>query len=75
MQEAYPFTVKPKGQAKDQWDLIALGAAVPGANEPLEVLGADQRAEPLFVVTARRSPGARSRARRVSAHDGASRRR
>ncbi len=31
MQEAYPFTPKPKGQAKDKWDLIALGAAVPGA--------------------------------------------
>ena len=30
MQEAYPFTVKPKGQAKDKWDLITLGAAVPG---------------------------------------------
>jgi branched-chain amino acid transport system substrate-binding protein len=38
MQEAYPFTVKPKGQAKDRWDLIALGSAVPGASEPLEVL-------------------------------------
>ncbi len=29
MQEAYPFTVKPKGQAKDQWDTLQLGAAVP----------------------------------------------
>ncbi len=38
MQEAYPFTVKPKGEAKDKWDLIALGAAVPEANEPLEVI-------------------------------------
>jgi branched-chain amino acid transport system substrate-binding protein len=38
MQEAYPFTVKPKGQAKDQWDGLQLGAAVPGPNEPLEVL-------------------------------------
>ena len=27
MQEAYPFTVKPKGEAKDKWDFIALGAA------------------------------------------------
>jgi branched-chain amino acid transport system substrate-binding protein len=38
MQEAYPFTVKPKGQAKDQWDTLQLGAAVPGPNESLEVL-------------------------------------
>ncbi len=38
MQEAYPFTVKPKGKAKDQWDTLALGSAVPGANELLEVL-------------------------------------
>jgi len=38
MQEAYPFTVKPKGQAKDQWDFLALGQAVPGPNESLEVL-------------------------------------
>jgi len=38
MQEAYPFTVKEKGKAKDQWDTLALGAAVPGPNESLEVL-------------------------------------
>jgi branched-chain amino acid transport system substrate-binding protein len=38
LQEAYPFTVKPKGQAKDQWDFLALGQAVPNANESLEVL-------------------------------------
>jgi len=38
MQEAYPFTVKPKGQAKDQWDILELGQAVPGPNESLEVL-------------------------------------
>ncbi|MGA2567497.1 MAG: ABC transporter substrate-binding protein, partial [Pseudolabrys sp.] len=38
MQEAYPFTVKPKGQSKDKWDLLALGQAVPGPNESLEVL-------------------------------------
>src|SRR3974390_2657449 len=38
MQEAYPFTVKPKGQAKDKWDFLALGQAVPGANESFEVL-------------------------------------
>jgi branched-chain amino acid transport system substrate-binding protein len=38
MQEAYPFTVKPPGQAKDQWDILQLGAAVPEPNESLEVL-------------------------------------
>lgn len=38
MQEAYPFSVKPKGQAKDKWDFLQLGAAVPGPDEPLEVL-------------------------------------
>jgi branched-chain amino acid transport system substrate-binding protein len=38
MQEAYPFTVKPKGKAKDKWDFLALGPAVPRADESLEVL-------------------------------------
>src|SRR3974390_1111348 len=38
IQEAYPFTVKPKGQAKDQYDTLALGQAVPEPNESLEVL-------------------------------------
>jgi branched-chain amino acid transport system substrate-binding protein len=38
IQEAYPFTVREKGKAKDKWDFLALGAAVPGANEPLEVI-------------------------------------
>ena len=38
IQEAYPFTVKPKGQAKDKWDFLAFGAAVPAANLPLEVI-------------------------------------
>ncbi len=38
MQEAYPFTVKQKGKAKDKWDFLDLGAAVPGANEPLDVI-------------------------------------
>src|SRR5713226_8060379 len=38
IQEAYPFTVKPKGQAKDKWDFLAWGAAVPGPSESLEVL-------------------------------------
>jgi branched-chain amino acid transport system substrate-binding protein len=38
MQEAYPFTVKAKGQAKDKWDFLKLGSAVPGADQPLDVL-------------------------------------
>jgi branched-chain amino acid transport system substrate-binding protein len=46
MQEAYPFTVKPKGQAKDRWDLIALGGAVPSAGEPLEVLAPTREQNP-----------------------------
>src|SRR4029078_2711574 len=29
IQEAYPFTVKPKGQARDKWDFLQFGAAVP----------------------------------------------
>lgn len=37
-QEAYTFTVKPKGQAKDKWDTLAFGPAVPAANQPLELL-------------------------------------
>ena len=46
MQEAYPFTVRPKGQAKDQWDFIALGPAVPDANEPLELLAPTREQNP-----------------------------
>jgi branched-chain amino acid transport system substrate-binding protein len=38
MQEAYPFTVKPKGQAKNKQDFLQFGEAVPAANEPLEKL-------------------------------------
>lgn len=44
MQEAYPFTVKPKGQAKDKWDFLKFGAAVPAPNQSLELL-APTRAE------------------------------
>jgi branched-chain amino acid transport system substrate-binding protein len=46
MQEAYPFTVRPKGQAKDQWDFIALGSAVPDASEPLESLAPTREQNP-----------------------------
>jgi branched-chain amino acid transport system substrate-binding protein len=38
MQEAYTFTVKPKGQAKDKWDFLQFGPAVPSADQPLEIL-------------------------------------
>ena len=38
MQEAYPFTVRKKGEAKDKWDFLELGKAVPGPNESLEAL-------------------------------------
>jgi len=46
VQEAYTFSPKPKGEAKDKWDLITLGAAVPGANEPLEVLNPTKEQNP-----------------------------
>jgi len=36
MQEAYPFTVRAAGKAKDKWGFLELGGAIPDANEPLE---------------------------------------
>ncbi len=38
MQEAYPFTVKPKGQAKGKQDFLLFGNAVPAPNQPLDSL-------------------------------------
>lgn len=38
MQEAYPMSVKPRGQAKDKYDFLKLGEAVPGPNQPLDAL-------------------------------------
>ena len=38
MQEAYAFTVKPKGQAKNKYDFLSFGPALPTANQPLELL-------------------------------------
>jgi len=38
MQEAYPFTVKPKGQAKHKQDFLLFGEAVPAATDPLDKL-------------------------------------
>jgi branched-chain amino acid transport system substrate-binding protein len=46
MQEAYPFTVKPKGQAKDQWDTLVLGAAIPEPNESLESIALTKEQNP-----------------------------
>ena len=38
MQEAYPFTVKPKGTYKEKWDFLKFGEAVPAPNQPLDLL-------------------------------------
>src|SRR4030081_2315646 len=46
IQEAYPFTVKPKGKAKDKWDFLALGPAIPNANEPLDVINPTKEQNP-----------------------------
>jgi branched-chain amino acid transport system substrate-binding protein len=46
VQEAYTFSPNPKGKAKDKWDLITLGAAVPGPNEPMEVLNPTKEQNP-----------------------------
>jgi branched-chain amino acid transport system substrate-binding protein len=46
MQEAYPFTVKAAGQAKDKWDTLALGAAIPGARESLESIALTKEQNP-----------------------------
>jgi branched-chain amino acid transport system substrate-binding protein len=46
MQEAYPFTVKAKGKAKDQWDMLELGGAIPVANESLESIALTKEQNP-----------------------------
>jgi branched-chain amino acid transport system substrate-binding protein len=46
IQEAYTFSPKPKGHAKDKWDLITLGAAVTAANESMEVLNPTKEQNP-----------------------------
>ena len=46
VQEAYPFTVKAKGKAKDKWDFLALGPAIPAANEPLDVINPTKEQNP-----------------------------
>jgi len=46
MQEAYPFTVKAAGQAKDKWDTLELGAAIPSPNESLESIALTKEQNP-----------------------------
>lgn len=36
IQEAYPFSAKAAGQAKNEWDVMDLGAAIPSASQPME---------------------------------------
>jgi branched-chain amino acid transport system substrate-binding protein len=38
MQEMYTIRFKPANEVKDKWDLFTLSAAVPGANQSLEVI-------------------------------------
>ncbi len=38
IQEAYPFSVKPAGAYSDVYSMMDLGAAVPGADQPLEAI-------------------------------------
>jgi branched-chain amino acid transport system substrate-binding protein len=46
MQEAYSFTVKAKGKAKDKWDTLELGAAIPAPNQPLETIALTKEQNP-----------------------------
>jgi branched-chain amino acid transport system substrate-binding protein len=46
MQEAYPFTVKEKGKARDQWDTLELGAAIPDPKESLESIALTKEQNP-----------------------------
>jgi branched-chain amino acid transport system substrate-binding protein len=46
MQEAYPFTVKGKGQARDKWDTLELGAAIPGPSESLASIALTKEQNP-----------------------------
>lgn len=38
IQEAYAFSVKPEGEAADEYDMIVLGDAVPNPSEPMEAI-------------------------------------
>jgi branched-chain amino acid transport system substrate-binding protein len=46
MQEAYPFTVKARGKAADQWDTLELGGAIPAASESLESIALTKEQNP-----------------------------
>jgi branched-chain amino acid transport system substrate-binding protein len=49
IQEAYPFSVRPKGKAKDKWDFLELGAAVPNADQPMEILNPTEQQNPCVI--------------------------
>ena len=49
VQQAYPFTVKPKNEMKDKWDMLVLGDAVPG--QPLESIYPTQAQNPCEMKT------------------------
>jgi branched-chain amino acid transport system substrate-binding protein len=51
VQEAYPFTVKPKEEMKDQWDMLVLGDAVPAADAPLESIYPTKEQNPCEMKT------------------------
>jgi branched-chain amino acid transport system substrate-binding protein len=51
VQEAYPFTVKAKNDMKDQWDMLALGPAVPAASAPLESIYPNKVQNPCSMKT------------------------
>ena len=72
MQEAYPFTVKAKGKAKDKWDFLDARAAIPGRERVARGHRPDERAEPLHDVIA---TSARERERRSARASGGLRRR
>ena len=46
VQEAYPFSVIPKNEMKDKWDMLKLGAAVPAASAELETIYPTQAQNP-----------------------------
>jgi branched-chain amino acid transport system substrate-binding protein len=51
VQEAYPFTVKPKSEMKDQWDMLVLGDPVPVPDQPLESIYPTQAQNPCEMKT------------------------
>lgn len=51
VQEAYPFSVKPKNEMKDQWDMLTLGPAVPAAGVSLETIFPTKEQNPCSMPT------------------------